>query len=57
VARRGALPATRAAGGVYLVGVHASSPHGDPHGGGDGELSVGGWLILGVAFGEVGTTV
>jgi hypothetical protein len=57
VARRGALPATCAAGGVYLVGAHDSSPHGDPHGGGDGELSVGGWLILGVAFGEVGTTV
>jgi hypothetical protein len=24
----------RAAGGISLIGVHASSPHGDPHGGG-----------------------
>jgi hypothetical protein len=49
--------AARDAGGVSLIGVHASSPRGDPHGGGDGELRAGTVTHPRGVFGEAGTTV
>jgi hypothetical protein len=43
VARNGAFPAMPlVVAGVSFIGAHASSPRGDPHGGGDGDLRAGG---------------
>jgi hypothetical protein len=58
-ARNGTFPAMppMVVGGVSFIRAHASSPHGDPHGGGDGELRAGGVAHPMGAFGEDGVAV